>query len=732
MSERVVLGGLRADTLGGYLGALGLLRVLARQRAPETRLSWRDDLPVLTGVPGAEAESGIDALAEWLVDAYRPSPVVSPWNAGSGFAGTGKSPEAERVLARVEGSPEPRFAVLRAAVAAGREAVVRGRAAGWAGETLWAKQHKATVIQLCRNLFPDEAQWWVDVAAVLGTGGVSFNPLAGTGGNFGRQDLSVTFLQSLTLVIGEDADRPASLAWARAALGGDETVPYRKGPVGQFDPGRTGFANPWRVVLTVEGLLLFASAAVRRYPAAPTGAAWPFTVHAAPVGHPTACAGENAKGEVWAPLWSAPAGLAEVEHLFGEGRAQWGGAQAGDGLRFALAVAALGVDRNLAGFRRFAIVERLGQSPIAVPAGRVSVARRDEQALLAEPYQWLSALRRKDRLPATVAIALRQTEEAVYDVATGRDRGALARFVTAFGRLHEAVGRSGQLRDEVRPYRSRRPTRWAGPPSAVLSSPEWELALGFASLRDRTGDAVPALRPLLTRAALVPRDRGASLVWADGPVGGVELHGATLVDALARAHVLRVRTGVERSPDRRRPRTAFPIGRLVSVPTLTRFLTGHGRELDSELLADLLRGLLVLDWQVPRRAAPGQPAAPQVALEILLPFFGTTPVRLKSTWRDDLPHFTADLRPRPDWVARLAASSTAEVLDDALLRLQLAGCHPLVRRPDPGPRDEGPRLAAALLARVALADRVTALRAVAAVSRVADPAASERPRAHSS
>jgi CRISPR-associated protein Csx17 len=104
VSIQIPLRGLRATTLGGYLSALGLLRISATQHDTTTRLRWADDLPILTST------CSIDELTTWLISCYKPSPIVSPWNAGAGFAGNGKSVEAERILAQVEDSHDPRLA----------------------------------------------------------------------------------------------------------------------------------------------------------------------------------------------------------------------------------------------------------------------------------------------------------------------------------------------------------------------------------------------------------------------------------------------------------------------------------------------------------------------------------------------------------------------------------------------------------------------------------------------
>jgi CRISPR-associated protein Csx17 len=177
-------------------------------------------------------------------------------------------------------------------------AVARERGWGGKGEDLWDKARKRDVLRLCRNEFPDHALLWLDAAVALGQDtDPAYSRLLGTGGNFGRQDLSATYLARLHSVLTDRHSR----GWLYSMLSGEESTPYLRDAVGQFDPGRAGglqpsplekaddkgFVNPWAFLLTVEGALLFASAVVRRHGAEYTRVALPFQVH----GYPDAGAG---------------------------------------------------------------------------------------------------------------------------------------------------------------------------------------------------------------------------------------------------------------------------------------------------------------------------------------------------------------------------------------------------------------------------------------------------------
>ncbi|GAA0986614.1 type I-U CRISPR-associated protein Csx17 [Acrocarpospora macrocephala] len=715
--NRITLRGCRADVLAGYLQALGLLRVVAEQVDPRARMHWRGDVAVLDTTLSEEE------LFAWLVDAYVPVPIVSPWNSGSGFAGNGKSRTAEKSLADVRTLNDERFRPLQAAIAKSEQIVAEGRRRGWGGNKgeLWAKDRKIDVIRLCRALLPDDALPWLDVAVTLTLDDLAFNALAGTGGNFGRQELSATYYDRLLRLIGPTAKLADSRAWAEAAVLGREDVAYLRETVGQYDPGRAGgihsaadekgdgFANPWSFVLVMEGTLLFASAAVRRNGTGRSGEAKPFFTRSTPLGHGSAAEAESVKGEQWVPLWDQPAGAGEVAQLIGEGRAQWRHRQATSGLEFALALASLGVDRGLTGFHRFVIAERLGQNPLAIHAGKVKVAARPDEGLLRGPYTWLEQVRRAGATNA-VASALRRVEREVFAVAAGDGPQALARFVIEFGRLHELVGQSGQTRSQVKPYAAIRPPDWLKALEHVNQGrEEFRLAAGLASLNDNPKNPGPSIRALLTRAD--------GRAWQDAPGCGVDLFGVTLIRALAEAHRIRVIKAQDDRPSldgedvtSRGVQTAFDYGLRLPISLVGRFLADASGD---ELVADYLRGLLALGC--PSRTEASWPRQPEPlvsdwGLPLLVPFFGTGDLTVRVRDRqtgEQRPH-PVRLAPRPDWISRLAARGVDAVSREAVTRLRMAGLEPRVRVV-PASRADGARLAAALLLSVTRQERERSL-----------------------
>ncbi|MGI8816015.1 MAG: type I-G CRISPR-associated protein Cas8g1/Csx17 [Pseudonocardia sp.] len=698
MSE-LLLDGCRPAPLGSYLQALGLLRVVTRTLDGEALGRWEGQRFLLTSRFGSIGE-----LVEELSVRFEPEAIVSPWNAGSGFAANGKNVSAEKALREIRESTDPRLVRLGEAVSAGDRVVVSGRAKGWGGkgDDLWDKARKQEVLQLCRNTFPDAALAWGDAAVALGgDADPTYSRLLGTGGNFGRQDLSATYVQRALAVL---SDRRGA-DWLRAAVTGDETVPYLRDSVGQFDPARSGgiqsspwekaddkgFVNPWSFLLTIEGALLFAGAVVRRLGAQFSRPSLPFQVRGSTAGFASSASGESALGEIWVPEWSEPARLDEVRHLLAEGRAEWRGSPARSGLDFARAVANLGVDRGVRAFTRHVFVDRLGQNPLAVPAGRVVVTERAGIGLLSELDPWLARLS-GDKVPTGVAARERRVEQRLFDLAAGR--GGLVEVFEAVGALVEAVSRSGAARQASYPLEL---PKGAELLNELRKSADDDLELRIALALVTAQDPVTppeVLRPMLQPVVWQGRRR-----WQWSGKAAPAPLSAGLGAALAEVSRRRAFPGAvkELETDRefgvRGSRVTPTRGVLSGAPDRYVFARGG---FDEDRTTNLLAGLLSVSWPPLDRTSlkSGPPEPPNPALDMLA-IFTTADV-------DELA-----VRPGANWPTLLAAGRSNEVLIDAQRRLVIAGRRFVVR---PRVSLGAPHLlAASLLLRTTAADRSRAL-----------------------
>ncbi|MGQ0824580.1 MAG: type I-G CRISPR-associated protein Cas8g1/Csx17 [Actinomycetota bacterium] len=686
MTHDVRLEGCRSEPLAAYLKALGVLRLIGEQADSAARGWWEGDSFVL------RSTFDEDALVDFFVDDYCPTPIVSPWNGGSGFKEE-KNPAAVAALRAVEFSELPRLGRYRDAIGAARLIYESTRGLP-----------KELVVLRCRNELPEEAVRWIDSTVVLSGSGEVYPPLLGTGGNDGRFDFSKAFLERLSDVLclrpGKGApDRKRALTWlCEGLLGGTETA-LLNDVIGQFDPGAAGGANsspvggapslvnPWDWVLLVEGALLFAAAAARRLGGAHGRGSVPFTFNAMSVGFGTA-ANENTRGELWAPLWVRPTTATEVAHFIGEGRADWAGHQARSALDAARAVATLGTDRGIGTFVRHGFIERNGLATTAVVLGRQRPSNALAVPVAAQLDVWLDRVRRAGRAPAAVDAALRGVERALFAHANRPGIVAMQQVLVAAAVLEDAVGRSTTFRGRtgLGPLHGLAARDWLR--HLDDGSVEFDLARSLASQRDTDGSS---LRRILEPITVV----NGRLEWVESTAPISSLGIAALEDALAaalqRRAIDRVQSDRVHGDRAVGARVAYDFAVSARPSSVLGLLDG---EIDTARWERLTRALLVLDWRAPVELAPRDDARGVVfppAFAVLSPFFARQPVQIGDR--------EMSLRADPSWPRLLAAGRVASVLDGAVRRLRGQRWQVRIASIDvvAAAAPSGPRLAAALL-----------------------------------
>lgn len=632
MSE-VVLGGCAPEPLAAYLKAVGVLRVVSRQMADDWRGCWRGEEFVLRG-PGTAAD-----LEHFFLWDYRPMPVVAPWNGGSGFFREG-NPTAAATLEQMETSQSPRLARYREAIGQARALLVQAgvqRATGGQKEKKPSKaeerQAKVRLLRLARAQLPEEALEWMDAAVLLAADQDRYPPLLGTGGNDGRLDFTVNFMQRLMDCFDPGSGRPAaqSAAWLRGSLYGEPVPGLLAGrAVGQFHPGMAGganagrgfeadsLANPWDFILMIEGAAAFAAAATRRLEHGPPGTfSYPFTVRMSGVGFASAAAGDEAeaRGEIWLPLWNQPASFSELRGLLSEGRAQVGARPARNGVDFARAVASLGTSRGLSGFRRFGFLKRNGKAFLASPLGRFRVEERPEMFILQDLDGWLARLADGRDAPAGVREALRRVQDAILVAAQRGGQAAWCTLLVRLGELETAVAANPGFRRERRmeplTLRKREWVRYADD-----GSPEFHLARALASTEGMRAHLEPVQ---VVRGSAAWAADAARVVWRTGDVLG-SLEAVFFRRLLERRETVKEGESlrgtcpglliVDGALGRAEGGGSPPAGYAASLADVGRFIQG---DTDDRRLAALIRGLsLVGSWPVRREDqsyTEGLPAA---------------------------------------------------------------------------------------------------------------------------
>lgn len=294
--------------MAAYLKALAVLRLVSEQADPEARGWWRGDSFWL------ESNVGEDGLVRFFLDRYCPTPIVGPWNGGSGFyegdrrdgletiiGNTGERfrdyREAIRMIESLPEMPERGLTVAgllqrvesaaqessgkkqdalvkllngaRAALPANAQEIMRSSVGDLKGKgtpilvaalrklrTEVNRRSRASgkgkIVRACRSRLCDRAVDWIDAAVILGADAeTDYPPVLGTGGNEGRLDYTNAFMERVAeLLLGKSADFSAGLL--RNALFGEATSNLEVSSTGQYDPGRAGGYNQGPEVETKE------------------------------------------------------------------------------------------------------------------------------------------------------------------------------------------------------------------------------------------------------------------------------------------------------------------------------------------------------------------------------------------------------------------------------------------------------------------------------------------------
>jgi CRISPR-associated endonuclease/helicase Cas3 len=704
----LALTGCRAGTLIGYLKALGLLRVVSRQIDPAARGRWSEDT--------FELLSTLDrgALVEFLLERYTPVPVVSPWNGGSGFF----PKDNPRALQAIADADDRRLDPFCHAISQARAILASLELAEKPSE----KEIKLRLLRELRAKLDDDALEWLDAAVALIGDRVAYPPLLGSGGNDGRFDFANNYAQALVVALSL-SDTEKARAQARSLLNAalDRTPAQLEkmstghflrdsspvnSPIGESD----GLGNPWDLVLAIEGSLLLTPGTARRYGVvADTTMVAPFTARATAAGYGSALSGESARAELWLPLWNAWAGIAELEAMTREARAQVGRRNARSGLDFARASGEMAVARGIAAFVRFALLERAGQSTLAVPAGRIEVSPRPQIGVIRtlDRYNWLGRVQSYARADAgrAPAHAIARLERKLFVFAERGDRSAACAVLEELGEVESllAVCAAGEAPDGPSPLREVPALPWLH--AADDGSIEFAIAASLASLHDYAATAaLPSMRDYLHGTNV---DEQGTRSYS-GHFKRAAPRRTDPIERLARLHRRR-QLDVERLSsregrnDRLSRQLSFKRGIRCPLRLAHRFALGDP-SLDDKRILRLAAGLALLDF---RSATHWRP---QIDIDDRpAPAFDALALAWAGT-------------PRIHWVPLLTADRAQPVLRDALLRLRMAELSPLITADDlmqglrasGSARNAGRRLAAALQLRLrsgelrGIAERLTA------------------------
>jgi len=454
-----VLKGCAPVPLANYLKALGILRLVGEQADPQVRGWWEGErFCLLTTLSRDELEA-------FFLERYKPTPLLSPWNAGSGFYRTWDA-KAKRLrnsknaaaLDCLLVSQNPRIESLLKAVQEVREVLPRfcqridvseldkkGRdklmiLPDGAGPTFPVVPKDDTgKLQVQRILLRQSRRSdFYHAALVEVEGAMKCQRLFGSGGNDGNIDYTGRFFENLQAVLFPDCKQNNRML-LQNALYDDHVAGFltgAAGKIGQFLPSAAGGANtttgfgsqstthlnPWDFLFSLEGGILFIARATRRLdPSASSRASAPFAVQANAAGFATPGSEEAKGGEQWMPIWHQPAILQDVAAVFGEARMQLDRRTANRPVNVARAISQLGVARGISSFIRYGYLKRNGKSTLAVSLGRIAVQQHPLAHLVDDFSGWMTTIERYSRdknSPGRLAGAERRLADAVFAALT--------------------------------------------------------------------------------------------------------------------------------------------------------------------------------------------------------------------------------------------------------------------------------------------------------------------------
>jgi CRISPR-associated protein Csx17 len=562
------LRGCTPEPLGNYLKGLGVFRLVAEQADPLARASWKD------GVLWLYTKWSLDEIADFFVRGigenkapiYSPTPIFAPWGGRPGFYDDGNQKAKDRLASLRALNPANRFSAAQQAIKS-TDAVLGNR--GWTKLSKKRREAlKPDIVAAMRNAWSPSAVDWYDACLSLEED-ARFGFLFGTGGNEGSADITNNFWELIEETIGLPTPKTDTREALIAALFGTPRVGGTSRTAGQHFPLAAGSsncgqeffgsssANPWDVILMMEGAILFAGATTKRLSQYGKGkAAFPFMIDHLATGELSTSINDEAKqdgqivrcrAEFWMPLWQSATSLPEIHALLSEGRLQRRSGETTEHTLHAMeAIKTLGSSRGVETFHRVGLFERRGKGYYLASSLGFHAARGSSESFanqLAEidgfRQQVYRNLRSGPGIPDRVMRARQRFHTALATLLERDESNAVSASDALLGVLAgaSAIEREGALlKDRARLLTPCPPLGCSWLPTDACGQ-EYALALavagivrwGESSSNDRQQPAVEAVRTNLLPVAR----QGHSWVWEKTTHSAVWARGAPLGANLA-------------------------------------------------------------------------------------------------------------------------------------------------------------------------------------------------------
>jgi CRISPR-associated protein Csx17 len=509
------LTGCRTEPLSDYLKALGVMRLIAKQKDPDVRGCWTED-------GYFELSSNIldeEGLVKFFLEEYKPSPIVAAWQGGTGMLDYEKDTK-KAIVSALENSKNDKLDNYRDAIEKVKKLLKDKNI-----EEKPKDEEKFNVQSAFRSELDDDLVEWIDALIVITSEKTKYPPLLGVGGADGNLSQTKVFMESITY-LGIHKEKVSDIAKPLLESSLFEkigSIPKSISlPVGYLNPIKAGgknssfgfdrdsIVNPWDFLLCLEGGLLFSGAVSRRKDSNSSKSSYPFTVDSSFSGFGSSVDSEDSRGEIWLPLWFKATSFSELAVLMSEGRSELNGRQTKDGLGFVLSLSSLGVDKGIDSFVRYAIMVRNGLSYFAVPLGSYSVGERPDIDIITEfTANWLDRYKyNSGGNNSRYMVNYRRIADRIFDYVKNPSESSMNMILRAIG-LAEKDARYMKGDKSRMPYLKLSPD-WID--ASNDKSPEFRLALSLASLD--SGEKYE--KPL--RVYLEPigkSSKGNFLDWAD-------------------------------------------------------------------------------------------------------------------------------------------------------------------------------------------------------------------------
>ncbi len=524
------LRGCTPEPLGNYLKGLGVFRLIAEQADPLARAWWKNGFLHIrqSKWDARELTKAEESIVDWLLTECHFTPLIAPWQTGTGYLGRGKRSVGGEALTALLKADHPGAEYFRGVF---RDFAASIGVALAEDPSNWLEQMKETlsevsdahIIRLLRNgLRSASALRWLDAVGMSVSRSrdadfPSWFAILASGGGEASGQYVVNHQQRLKAALLDDTAR--SRCWLISslfahnqpgtleanAMGAMYYPSLMKAPnVGQdFLPNPQRRVNPWDFILLLEGAAVWSIAATRRSFVTSERGSFPFYCRSSFGGSmiigPKEVEGAEqsiAMGELWCPTWNRPSTLAEIQRIFGEGRIQIGDKICSRSLDFALAMRGLGTDRGIHAFHRYSLLKRSGSGRqttlIAVANGCFVPDRRSGLSLVKELREFAESVATNlvdnSQQPRQLVSARIEFERAWYDATASMISAneeafseRISNLITAVGRLMRQLGANSRRPGFVKSKKDERTSEKVISPVGDLGS-DWTTITGKSDI----------------------------------------------------------------------------------------------------------------------------------------------------------------------------------------------------------------------------------------------------------